>query len=140
MSRQVLHTLHCSKFKQLATCYQIVGSSSVSFRKVCRFSQFIIPSLFAPILMTFRIFSKFYGNLKCQNLIFLYAVLERKSEKTKIAWPKNAQLKMLRELACLSARTRKGPNVSTLPLGRKCVFLKPWKLCPSLTSLPLSSI
>ena len=47
-------------------------------------------------------------------------MLERKSEKTNIALPKNAQPKMLWEPACLSARPRNGPNVPGVPLKRAC--------------------
>ena len=51
--------------------------------------------------------------------------LKGKSERTKVAWPKNAEPKMLREPACLSARRRNGPNVTDEPLNRKSRATQP---------------
>jgi len=48
--------------------------------------------------------------------------LKGKSEKTKIAWPKNAEPKKLIEPACISARQRDGPNVTDVPLSRSFLF------------------
>merc|ERR1711869_99716 len=49
-------------------------------------------------------------------------VLKGKSEKTKIAWPKNAEPEKLIEPACISARQRNGPNVTDVPLSRSFLF------------------
>ena len=60
---------------------------------------------------------------KAPGSFFSRDELKGKSEKTKMAWPENAEPKMRREPACLRARQRNGPNVTDVPLRMLLILI-----------------